>query len=200
MRQIKKFFFVGAMICGALVIGLLGCSSAKQHGRGVVRTYQNPVFAGDMPDPSVRKFGKYYYAFGTTGAGRMPDGRIFSMLRSENLVDWEELGGALVQPTNNHGYQYWAPEITEHRGKYYLYYAMGGVETERFALRVGTSSKPQGPYVDAGVVLSDCESNRFTIDPFPFRDDDGQWYLFYACFLLKAAVSMPAPGLSWIVC
>ena len=35
--------------------------------------------------------------------------------------------------------------------------------------------------MDSGAVLTDCESNRFTIDPFPFRDDDGQWYFFYSC-------------------
>jgi arabinan endo-1,5-alpha-L-arabinosidase len=148
---------------------------------GVKRTYQNPVYTGDMPDPSVKRLGEYYYAFGTTGDRRLPDGRIFTILRSTNLVDWEELGGALVPPSDNRDYQYWAPEITEHGGKYYLYYAMGGVEPERFVNRVGISDKPQGPYVDSGKILTDCESNRFTIDPFPFRDDDGQWYFFYAC-------------------
>jgi beta-xylosidase len=143
--------------------------------------YQNPVYSGDMPDPSVRRLGNAYYAFGTTGGKRLPDGRIFTMLRSTNLVDWQELGGALVPPSENRRYQYWAPEITEDRGKYYLYYSMGGVEDESFSIRVGVSDRPEGPYVDNGKALVDCETNRFTIDPFPFKDDDGQWYLFYAC-------------------
>jgi len=145
------------------------------------RTYTNPVFAGDMPDPSVKKFGDYYYAFGTTGNHRLPDGRIFTLLRSRNLVDWEVLGGALVPPSGNPDYQYWAPEITENAGKYYLYYSMGGIEPERFVIRVGVGDKPEGPYLDSGAILTDCESNRFTIDPFPFRDDDGRWYFFYSC-------------------
>ena len=114
-------------------------------GEMPARTYQNPVYAGDMPDPSVKRLGDYYYAFGTTGTGRLPDGRIFTMLRSRNLVDWEPLGGALVPPSDNPRYQYWAPEITENQGKYYLYYAMGGVEPERFVIRVGVSDKPQSP-------------------------------------------------------
>ena len=45
---------------------------------------------------------------------------------------------------------------------------------------VATSGLPEGPYTDSGHTLVDCETNRFTIDPFPFRDDDGQWYFFYA--------------------
>ncbi len=134
-----------------------------------------------MPDPSVKRLGNLYYAFGTTGNERLSDGRIFTMLRSTNLVNWEQLGGALVPPSDNPKYQYWAPEITEDRGRYYLYYSMGGVEPEHFVIRVGISDKPEGPYIDSGKVLMDCESNRFTIDPFPFRDDDGQWYFYYAC-------------------
>lgn len=144
------------------------------------RTYTNPVYAGSMPDPSVMRFQDFYYAFGTTGNARTADGRIFTMLRSTNLVDWQDLGGAMVPPSTDAAVQYWAPEITFNDGTYYLYYAMGGLEPEKFELRVATSSRPEGPYRDRGIKLVDCETNRFTIDPFPFRDDDGQWYFFYA--------------------
>ena len=124
--------FVG----GLLALVLAGGCKSPEPPRDAGRTYQNPVYAGDMPDPSVRKLGKYYYAFGTTGAGRLPDGRIFTLLRSRNLVDWEKLGGALVPPTNNPAFQYWAPEIAEHRGKYYLYYSMGLARDDRSHLGV----------------------------------------------------------------
>lgn len=177
--RLNRKFLLSALF--ALAIALLpGCRSESQKGE-LGRTYQNPVYAGNMPDPSVRKFGEFYYAFGTTGKERLPDGRIFTLLRSRNLVDWELLGGALVPPSENRNYAYWAPEITEDHGKYYLYYSMGGIEPESFALRVGISARPEGPYLDAGVVLRDGKTNRFTIDPFPFRDDNGQWYFFYAC-------------------
>jgi len=41
---------------------------------------------------------------------------------------------------------------------------------------------PLGPYQDVGPLLdpSDCP---FAIDPHPFRDEDGQWYLFARDFL-----------------
>jgi arabinan endo-1,5-alpha-L-arabinosidase len=154
------------------------CST--EHPKTAV-TYTNPVFAADMPDPSVKKFGRYYYAFGTTGNRRLPDGRIFTLLRSHDFAHWDKLGGALIPPRSNTNYQYWAPEITENRGRYYLYYAMGDDDPEHFVIRVAISSKPEGPYLDSGAVLMDCQKNRFTIDPFPFRDVNGQWYLFYAC-------------------
>jgi GH43 family beta-xylosidase len=143
-------------------------------------SYTNPVYAASMPDPSVIRYGNYYYAAGTTGAERTPDGRIFTLLRSTNLVNWQKLGGALQPPFDNPKMQYWAPELTRNDGKYYLYYCAGGVEPEKFSLRVSASERPEGPYADMGVVLMDCESNRFAIDPFPFHDEDGKWYLFYA--------------------
>jgi len=142
--------------------------------------YTNPVYRASMPDPSVIRYGDYYYAVGTTGAGRKQDGRIFTFLRSRDLVNWERLGGALNPPFEDHALQYWAPELTRNEGTYYLYYCVGGVEPEKFALRVAMSTRPEGPFNDTGVPLIDCESNRFNIDPFPFHDDDGQWYFFYA--------------------
>jgi beta-xylosidase len=144
------------------------------------RTYTNPVCAMDVPDPSVKKLAGQYYVFGTTGDSRTQDGRIFSLLRSSDLVHWTPLGGALIPPSEKYQ-QYWAPEITERDGKFYLYYAAGYPAMEHFVIRAGVSDRPEGPYVDSGSIVQDCETNRFTIDPYPFRDDDGQWYLFYAC-------------------
>ncbi len=143
-------------------------------------TYTNPVYPGSMPDPFVLRHRGVYYAFGTTGNGRKSDGRIFTLLTSTNLIDWQELGGALVPPITDTDYQYWAPEVAHHRGTFYLYYSMGGKEEEKFELRVATARRPEGPYLDSGAKLLDCHRNRFTIDAHPFQDTDGQWYLFYA--------------------
>ena len=133
-----------------------------------------------MPDPFVLLHRGTYYAFGTTGSDRKADGRVFTVLQSTDLVDWQERGGALTPPTPDAAYQYWAPEVAYENGMFFLYYAMGGKEEEKFALRVATSRTPDGPYTDNGTPLLDCERNRFTIDAHPFKDVDGQWYMFYA--------------------
>jgi beta-xylosidase len=146
----------------------------------VAKTYTNPVWSGSMPDPGVMRHDGVYYAFGTTGRERKADGRIFTVLRSTDLVAWEELGGAVTPPSDDQRHEYWAPEPAYHDGRFYLYYAMGGVEEEKFALRVATSDSPAGPYTDVGTPLVECTGNRFAIDAHPYRDADGQWYLFYA--------------------
>ena len=162
---------------GLAALGGAGCASAL--GRAP-RTYTNPVWAGSMPDPGVMRHEGVYWAFGTTGRDRKSDGRIFTVLRSDDLVNWQEVGGALTPPSDDARYEYWAPEPAFHDGRFYLYYAMGGVEEEKFAVRVATSTTPGGPYTDTGTPLVDCTGNRFTIDAHPFRDTDGTWYLFYA--------------------
>jgi len=183
VRALKRrsAIVVASLLCAAAALAI-SCSTRSDPPRHQTRslTYTNPVYAGSMPDPSVIRYHGVYYAFGTTGAERTSDGRIFTVLRSRNLVQWEPLGGALTPPEENRRYQYWAPEVTFNNGTFYLYYAMGGIEPEKFDLRVATSEKPEGPYVDHGQKLIDCETNRFAIDPLPFRDDDGQWYFFYA--------------------
>lgn len=180
-REFLKQLVAGGGLAAAGVLDLDAAFGSQPLARaGAPPSYTNPVYAGSMPDPFVLRHAREYYAFGTTGGGRTRDGRIFTLLRSANLVDWRELGGALVPPTADTAYQYWAPEVAYHDGTFFLYYSMGGKEEERFELRVATSDRPEGPYADAGVTLLDCERNRFTIDAHPFRDVDGQWYLFYA--------------------
>jgi beta-xylosidase len=176
------YHWLWLVACG-LAAFAFGCAAPSEGRKAAVsqaRTYTNPVYSGSMPDPSVIRYQGFYYAFGTTGGARTPHGRIFTALRSRDLVDWETPGGALVPPSTNRRVQYWAPEVTHNGDTFYLYYSMGGIEPEKFEIRIATSPRPKGPYVDIGHQLVDCESNRFTIDPFPFRDDDGQWHFFYA--------------------
>ncbi|HOC49615.1 MAG TPA: glycoside hydrolase family 43 protein [Verrucomicrobiota bacterium] len=198
--SLRPIGMVRGAVCFLMIFGA-GCFGppALSHGAtGDSGAYTNPVYAASMPDPSVIRHEGIYYAFGTTGNSRTPDGRIFTVLRSRNLVEWEALGGALKPPSPNRQVQYWAPEVVFHRDTFYLYYSMGGLEPEKFELRVATSSRPQGPYEDAGRRLLDCETNRFTIDAFPFRDDDGQWYLFYARNFTNSAPGQH-PGTALVV-
>src|ERR671913_19224 len=51
--------------------------------------------------------------------------------------------------------------------------------------RVAVADHPFGPFLDAVVNLTPHE--RFAIDPHPFRDADGTWYLYYARDVLTAA-------------
>ncbi len=146
-------------------------------------TYHNPVWPGYFADPFILRWQNQYYAYGT-GSSRGDvvenDGRMFPVLHSSDLTHWTYLGGAMEPlPTPAHS-AYWAPEVAERDGTFYLYYsAAGSTGDEEHRLRVAVAEHPAGPFVDTNHVLLADEG--FTIDAHPFRDPaDGQWYLFFA--------------------
>jgi beta-xylosidase len=145
--------------------------------------YRNPVHDGYFADPFVLRTADRYIAFGT---GRKVGGHVFEVLASPDLVHWESLGGALEQLppalTERLGDNYWAPEVVEAEGRWWMYYSVG-VEDTAHSVRVAVADEPTGPYVDCGVDLTPDE--RFAIDPHPFQDADGTWYLFYARDVLE---------------
>lgn len=112
-----------------------------------------------------------YWGYST---GFWRDGRCFGILRSRDLVRWQEIGGAMEPLPGGHTC-YWAPEVSYDSGHFLLYYSVGN--EEQMEIRVAVSETPAGPFVDSGKVLT---TEEFAIDPHVFIDDDGQKYLFYA--------------------
>lgn len=138
--------------------------------------YKNPVYPHSFPDPFVFKYCGEYFAICT---GFDAGGKVFPMLRSSDLINWEYNGGAM-EPLPDSPPFYWAPEITYDNGKFYLYYSVGNEAL--MEIRVAVSDRPNGGYRDSGVRLT---SEEFAIDPHVFIDDDGSKYLFYATDFLE---------------
>jgi GH43 family beta-xylosidase len=155
-------------------------------------TYTNPVYRGYFADPFVWQYEGIYYAIGTGDTEAegevdlVDEQRIFPLLQSNDFVSWQPAGNALVRPDRALGTHFWAPEIAFFEGKFYLYYSVGH-EDKNHQLRVAVSDRPLGPYLDQDVTLVEPTDCPFAIDPHPFQDDDGQWYLFYARDFLDTA-------------
>lgn len=149
------------------------------------QTYQNPVWTGYFADPFVLHWRGAYYAYGTNPLNDdTPDDMLFRVLYSQDFVHWEPRGGALERPQQERETgpltAFWAPEVAERDGTFYMYYsAAGSTGDETHRLRVAVADHPAGPFRDTGRLLLPDED--FTIDAHPFRDPkDGQWYLFFA--------------------
>jgi GH43 family beta-xylosidase len=134
-------------------------------------TYLNPVYPRSCPDPFVLKVRGEYWCYST---GLQEDGRAFGILHSRDLVEWRPLPGALEPLPGGHTC-YWAPEVVEHGGRFYLYYSVGNEEA--MEIRAAVAEHPAGPFVDAGRRLT---SEAFAIDAHVFQDLDGTRWLFYA--------------------
>jgi len=159
----------------AVSLMVAGCKTtspvaSRDAGRSMTMEYHNPVWDGYLADPHVLRTRGEYYAYGT---GTAFEGRLFPVLHSTDLAHWTFVGNALETVLDPKLKDYWAPEVAERDGRYYLYYAGDG------RMRVAVSDHPAGPFKDVGRILFPDEP--FSIDGHPYRDPrTGTWYLFFA--------------------
>lgn len=135
-----------------------------------------PLFDGYFADPFVLRTEAGYFAYGTNPLAAADD-RVFEVLESNDLKNWVSHGGALLRPDATLGSDFWAPEVVERDGEFWMYYSVGHGITGHH-LRVARAGSPLGPFVDGGENLTPHE--LFAIDAHPFRDESGEWYLYYA--------------------
>ena len=159
----------------------------------VASRFTNPVHGDYFADPFVWRHRDCYYAIGTgpnEAAGTAvadSSPTIFPLLVSRDLACWRRAGHALVRPDTALGNTFWAPEVASAEGAWYLYYSVGREDRDHH-LRVAKSPHPLGPYHDVEQ-LTDLGDTPFAIDPHPFRDEDGNWYLFHARDFVDSAES-----------
>jgi len=147
---------------------LAGCHAASPTP--MTLTYENPLWSGYLADPFVLEVDGEYYAYGTA---RAPDGRQFPVLHSRDFLHWEFVNGALAPLDDPKLKDYWAPEVAERDGRYYLYYA-GDMK-----MRVAVADHPAGPFRDSGKLM--FPDLPFSIDGHAFKDPHSeQWYFYFA--------------------
>ncbi len=131
----------------------------------------NPVLPGDYPDPSVIRVGDEYWATATSSEWAP----LFPLLRSRDLVTWEHVGNVFERRPEWAVGNFWAPEIAEHKGKFFIYYTArkrGGP----LSVAVATADKPAGPWTDHGPLVS---QDAGSIDAVPVTDIDGSRWLIW---------------------
>ncbi len=149
----------------------LAASVVCAFAQGSDATYSNPVMAGDFPDPSIIRVGKDYWATATSSEWSPQ----FPILHSRDLVNWEVVGSVFQSRPAWATGNFWAPEITTYNGLYYVYY-VGRKLNGPLAVAVAIADKPQGPYKDYGVLVSQAAGS---IDPFLVKDEHGDPYLVW---------------------
>ncbi|MDQ4120260.1 MAG: family 43 glycosylhydrolase [Acidobacteriota bacterium] len=165
-RYLKEIF---ALACVYLWLLFLASNLSAQ-------TYTNPVIPGDFPDPSVIRVGKDYYATATTG-GWAPH---FPILHSKDLVNWRVVSSVFDKKPAWAKGDFWAPEIAEDKGKFYVFYTArrdeGKDKKGTLCVAVAVADKPDGTYTDKGALI--CQEMG-SIDGFFIRDDKGVPYLIW---------------------
>jgi beta-xylosidase len=185
MKKLFGLFF--------LLVQGVGYSASAQETTIVAdstKTFTNPLPV-QFGDPYVLRTAGIYYMYGTGGADKG-----FAAYSSKDLVNWKPEGQVYFHDNRNGwsdtaaawGGAYWAPEVYEVKGKYYLFYSAQWKvnpthEEENFRIGVAVADKPTGPFVD----LADrpiFDPGYPIIDANVFFDDNGNAYLYYskACY------------------
>lgn len=131
----------------------------------------------DLADPEVLLHNGNYYLYGTG------DSRGFDVWRSSDLKTWAKVSRAIEAGEGVWGDgAFWAPDIVERHGKFYLFYSTSGVlpvDGGRRSVRmcVAVADKPEGPFRE--VVARMPLIGRAVIDPDVFIDTDGTPYLYF---------------------
>ena len=171
-----------------LCLCLAGCNTKKEAAREAV-TLTNPIPL-KLGDPFLLHAGDgRYYMYGTS----LADG--FEAFVSDDLTEWESCGqvykGAGEGQWNLDCF--WAPEVYERDGKYYLFFSANYRENptgegENFKIGVAVSDSPAGPFTD-------LYDRPVFNPPYPiidanvyFDDEQGRCYLYFSRCCYKHAV------------
>lgn len=164
------------------------------------------------PDPTgvavTDATGRTVYHVAATGEG-------IRLLRSTDLVRWTPNGRVFDRPVPDWAARevpgtqgIWAPDLSHHDGRYYLYYSVSTFGSQRsvIGLAVNRSLDPSSPdyrWEDRGKVIeSSKETTDFNaIDPALFVDQRGRWLLFWGSHWkglkvvdIDPATGRPVPG------
>jgi beta-xylosidase len=164
MRTGLRWLSIFILVCGLPAFPWLQAPAADVY-------YQNPVISGDHPDPSIIRVGHDYWATATSSEW----GPEFQLLHSTDLVNWRVEGVVFPHRPAWAAGNFWAPEISEYKGKFFVYY-VGREKDGPLAVAVATADKPSGPYTDQGPMIAQEDGS---IDPAPTTDEHGNRYLVW---------------------
>lgn len=182
-RPVLRLVGVATAVLTA-VAALAGCAPAAPAA---------PQVSGDVfvHDPAYVRTdgGEFIYS---TGNGQIGDGNI-QIRRSDDGGEWEYVGEVwqhkpewlsdAVPGVDN----LWAPELYEHDGIWYLYYAASTFGSNRsvIALATNTTLDPEDSayeWVDHGEVISSEGTDFNAIDAGIVEDDDGNPWMSFGSF------------------
>ena len=167
----KKILFL--MLAASLTLGV-GAKKKKTSG--------NPIFTGWYADPEGAVLDGQYWVFPTFSAPYDKQ-LFFDAFSSPDLVNWTKHERVLEQkniPWLRRAL--WAPAVIEANDKFYVFFGGNDVhEGEIGGIGVAVADCPEGPYKDAlgKPLINEIVKGAQPIDQFVFRDDDGQYYMYY---------------------
>ena len=185
----KVIFFKKSMVLAVAALSLATTNMAQKK-----KMSGNPIFPGWYADPEAVVYNGEYWVFPTYSAP-FDEQTFLDAFSSPDLVNWTKHPRVL----DNSNVKWvrramWAPAVIHANNKYYLFFGGNDVhQGEVGGIGVAVADKPEGPYKDAlgKPLINEIVNGAQPIDQFVFKDDDGQYYMYYGgwghCNMVKLA-------------
>jgi GH43 family beta-xylosidase len=156
-------------------LGVSPASAAPTRQRAHKKRFVNPVLGAGQDPSVVTHDGWYYYTQSS------PDTTYITIRRSRSIKSLAAAPRIVVWRGRWAGSpccQWWAPELHEIDGRWYIYAAADDGSNAGHRLEVLASGRPLGPYRYLGQLTT--PGNFWSIDPSPLRLRDGRLLLFWS--------------------
>lgn len=185
----KVFFSKKSIVLTVAVLALATSGMAQKK-----KMSGNPIFPGWYADPEAVVYNGEYWVFPTYSAP-FDKQTFLDAFSSPDLVNWTKHPRVL----DNSNVKWvrramWAPAVIHANNKYYLFFGGNDVhEGEVGGIGIAVADRPEGPYKDAlgKPLINEIVNGAQPIDQFVFKDDDGQYYMYYGgwghCNMVKLA-------------
>lgn len=178
--RLQRRLLVALLAIATLVAALLSA--------GVVPAQALTGIGTRLHDPSVIKVGSCYYAYSTgfENDAANPTGSV-TVHRSCGSAagPWTKVGNTwsntpawITEHLGSTPPNIWAPDINYFDGEYHLYYGASIWGTATAAMGLLTSTSPEGPWTDRGMVTD----VNYPIDPDVVRGGDGRLFISWGSF------------------
>lgn len=186
VMRLKSFLFM---------LSCTYCLTYAQSNGDVKEKSGNPLFEGWYADPEGAVFGDEYWIYPTYSAD-FDEQTYMDAFSSRDLVHWTK--HARVLSNENVSWvkrALWAPAVIQANGKYYFFFGANDIKNneQEGGIGVAIADNPAGPFKDAlgKPLIGEIVNGAQPIDQFVFRDDDGQYYMYYGgwghCNMVKLA-------------
>jgi len=143
----------------------------------------NPVLKGWYADPEGAVFNHEYWIYPTYSA-KYDDQTFMDAFSSKDLVKWVKHSKVLsVENVKWAKRALWAPAVIHANGLFYLFFGANDIQSDDQlgGIGVAVANNPAGPFKDAlgKPLINKIANGAQPIDQYVFKDDDGQYYMYY---------------------
>lgn len=147
----------------------------------------------NVHDPSIKKFGDYYYCYSTDVAYGTDIKPGIQIRKSKDLVEWKFYGWVfsslpamgsdfIKQEGGTPNNSLWAPYVMKVGNEYRLYYSLSSSTARLSVIGLATATNPEGPWIEKGLVVTSTADNYVqtnAIDPTVIVTPSGEQYMYY---------------------